>query len=87
VVVIVGAKLSSQGPDKDHPFGHGRWEYITSFLIAIFLGFIAVEFTKEAIQNFIAHNAAEFGTTSYSSDDYFYSRKGILSAICLLYRS
>ena len=62
VAVIAGAKLSSQGPDKDHPFGHGRWEYITSFLIAIFLGFIAIEFTKEAIQNFIAHNAAEFAT-------------------------
>lgn len=62
VAVIVGAKLSSQAPDKDHPFGHGRWEYITSFLIALFLGFIAVEFTKEAIQNFIAHNIADFGT-------------------------
>lgn len=62
VAVIAGAKLSSQAPDEDHPFGHGRWEYITSFVIAIFLGFIAVEFSKEAIQNFLAHNSAEFGT-------------------------
>lgn len=62
VAVILGAKLSSQAPDEEHPFGHGRWEYITSFIIAIFLGFIAIEFTKEAIQNFVAGNAANFGT-------------------------
>jgi len=62
MAVIGGAKLSSQAPDKAHPFGHGRWEYIASFVIAIFLGFIAIEFTKGAIENFIAHNAADFGT-------------------------
>lgn len=61
VAVIVGAKLSSQAPDEDHPFGHGRWEYITSFVIAIFLGFIAVEFTREAVLNFVEHNSADFG--------------------------
>lgn len=61
VAVIAGAKLSTQKPDEDHPFGHGRWEYITSFVIAIFLGFIAFEFSKEAIHNFLAHNSADFG--------------------------
>lgn len=62
VAVIVGAKLSSQEPDEQHPFGHGRWEYIIAFVIAIFLGFIAVEFIKDAIQNFMAHKSAAFGT-------------------------
>ena len=35
VIVIVGAKLSSRKPDKEHPFGHGRWEYIASIFIGI----------------------------------------------------
>lgn len=62
VAVIAGAKLSVKAPDDNHPFGHGRWEYITAFLIAIFLGFISFEFIRESILNFRAHNEAEFGT-------------------------
>ncbi len=60
--VILGAKLASQKPDKQHPFGHGRWEYITSFLIAIFLILVAFEFSKDAIANFVQHQEANFGT-------------------------
>ena len=28
LVTLFGFKLASQKPDKDHPFGHGRFEYI-----------------------------------------------------------
>jgi len=62
VLVIGGAKLSSLKPDEKHPYGHGRWEYISSFLIAIFLGFIAFEFSKDAIDNFFNRHTADFGT-------------------------
>lgn len=62
IAVMVGAKLSSQEPDENHPFGHGRWEYITSFVVALFLGYIAIEFSKVAVVNFIERNSAEFGT-------------------------
>ena len=30
VVTIIGAKLSRKKPDKEHPFGHGRYEYYGS---------------------------------------------------------
>lgn len=62
LAVIFGAKLSSQQPDEEHPFGHGRWEHITSLLIALFLGYIAIEFTQESIQNFRGGEGAQFGT-------------------------
>ena len=62
VVVIIGAKLSSQKPDEQHPFGHGRWEYISSFLIAIFLVLVAFEFSKDAWSHFTQHHEAQFGT-------------------------
>ena len=29
VISLIGFKLASQKPDKDHPFGHGRFEYIS----------------------------------------------------------
>ncbi len=62
VAVIVGTRLSAQKPDKEHPFGHGRWEYITAFLIALFLGFIAVEFVRDSVKHFLDHQSANFGT-------------------------
>ena len=34
-ITIIGTKLANKKPDKKHPFGHGRVEYITSAIIAI----------------------------------------------------
>lgn len=64
VVVILGAKLSTQAPDERHPFGHGRWEYISTFLIAIFLILVAFEFSKDAWLHFTSHHEAQFGTVA-----------------------
>ncbi len=35
VITIVGAKLANRQPDKKHPLGHGRIEYITSVIISV----------------------------------------------------
>ena len=34
IITIVGTKLASKAPDKEHPYGHGRIEYFTSVIIA-----------------------------------------------------
>lgn len=39
-ITLVGAKASSKPADKGHPYGHGRSEYIASFLVSIFIMFI-----------------------------------------------
>jgi cation diffusion facilitator family transporter len=64
IVVIGGAKLSSQKADSKHPFGHGRWEYISTFLISIFLGIIAFEFFKDAVEQFKNQESANYGTVA-----------------------
>ena len=45
VVTIVGAKISNKKPDKKHPFGHGRIEYVAAIVIAaiiLFAGGVAI---------------------------------------------
>ena len=37
LITIVGIKLASKKPDKKHPYGHGRIEYLTSLVIAIII--------------------------------------------------
>lgn len=38
VVVIIGAKLSAKNADKDHPYGHERFECVAAILLAVMLG-------------------------------------------------
>jgi len=61
-VVIIAAKLASKKADKEHPFGHGRWEQIASLFIAFILGMIAFMFLEESIREFLSKNqTVEFG--------------------------
>ena len=62
IIVIVGVKLSAKKADKEHPFGHGRWEHITSIFIGVLLGIIAFDFMKESISQIKLRESANFGT-------------------------
>lgn len=64
VIVIAGAKLSSRGPDEQHPFGHGRWEHLASIFIGVLLGIIAFDLVKESVQQFKTRESANFGTVA-----------------------
>lgn len=62
LIVIVANKLSLKKPDKDHPFGHGRWEQIAALIIAFLLAAIAYDFIKEAYARYTTEQTANFGT-------------------------
>ncbi len=62
VIVVIAVKLSGRKPDKDHPFGHGRWEQIAALLIAFMLGLIAFEFLKDAFLRLEEGTKTHFGT-------------------------
>ena len=44
IIVIIGGIFSKKPADKEHPFGHGRIELITSFIVGIMLIFIGYTF-------------------------------------------
>ncbi len=62
VVVIGSVKLSSRKADDRHPFGHGRYQQISSVFIAFMLGIVAYEFFTSSIEKFRAHESTQFGT-------------------------
>ena len=62
IIVIAGARLSSRKADKEHPFGHGRWEHIAAIFIGFLLGIIAYDFIKDSIFQFKLRESANFGT-------------------------
>ncbi|MCL2025684.1 MAG: cation diffusion facilitator family transporter [Leptospirales bacterium] len=62
IIIIIAAKLASRRADKEHPFGHGRWEYIASLFVAFFLIIISYDFLKNSIIQFNDNIRVEYGT-------------------------
>ena len=60
IIVIIGGIFSKKPADKEHPFGHGRIELITSFIVGIMLIFIGYTFFAEAIKNLLSKRTANF---------------------------
>ena len=50
IVTLVGFKLAEQKPDSDHPFGHGRMEYVSGLLVAGVILMMAYELLKDSIE-------------------------------------
>lgn len=50
-VIIIGFKISEKPADKEHPFGHGRAEYIVSLVVALLLIVSGYELAKKSIVN------------------------------------
>jgi cation diffusion facilitator family transporter len=61
IIVIVAAKLAGKKADKEHPFGHGRWEQIASLFIAVILATIAFGFMESSVRHFINKEKVEYG--------------------------
>ncbi|NBI05934.1 cation diffusion facilitator family transporter [Senegalia massiliensis] len=60
IMTIVGFKLSNTPPDKNHPYGHGRVEHITTLTIAILIMFVGVQFVKSSFDRIIDPKPVEF---------------------------
>ena len=65
-ITIIGMKLSAKKPDKEHPYGHGRIEYIASVLIAIIVLLAGVSSLKESIMKVINPEEATYTIPSLS---------------------
>ena len=52
-VVLFGFKIAGKPADKEHPFGHGRAEYVATLIIAVMLGVVGFEFIKSSVGRLI----------------------------------
>lgn len=64
VVTIVGAKLGAKQPDKKHPLGYGRIEYLSSMIVAALVLYAGLTSLVESIKKIIHPEAADYSTVS-----------------------
>jgi len=62
VIVLIGAKISKKPADEEHPFGHGRADLISAFIIGILLLIVAFDFILQSYEALIHRESTVFGT-------------------------
>lgn len=60
VISFIGMKMASKPADDDHPFGHGRIEYIAAFIVAFLVIEVGFTFLKDSIQKILRPEAVTF---------------------------
>ena len=53
VITLIGFKMAGQKPDSDHPFGHGRIEYLSGALVSLAILVMAVELVKSSVSKIL----------------------------------
>ncbi|MCH5190314.1 MAG: cation transporter [Oscillospiraceae bacterium] len=64
IVSFFGVKISAKPADKDHPYGHGRVEYISAFIVAFFVLFMGIELFKDSVGKIINPEPVKFSFLS-----------------------
>ena len=60
VITIIGTKLANRKPDKKHPLGHGRIEYLTQIIIAGIILYAGITALIESVKKIIEPSEADF---------------------------
>lgn len=58
-ITMLGFKLSSKPADKEHPFGHGRMEYMSGFIVSVLIVLVGFELLKSAVEKIFAPEAIQ----------------------------
>lgn len=60
VVTAIGTKLANRRPDKQHPHGHGRIEYLATLIVTIVILATGAAALKESIEKILAPNETDY---------------------------
>lgn len=62
VITLIGFKLSGQEPDPEHPFGHGRMEYISGLFVSVAILIMGFELIKSSVEKLLHPEPIESST-------------------------
>ncbi len=65
LITILGFKLSSKPADREHPFGHGRIEYLSALIVAFMVMLVGFQFIKSSFEKIIKPEPITFEMTSF----------------------
>lgn len=63
VISLLGFKLAERPADEEHPYGHGRYEYLSGLMVAVLIIVIGVELMKSSVNKILHPLEVEFSWT------------------------
>lgn len=60
IITIIGTKLAGKSPDKKHPFGYGRIEYLSAMIIAVIVLYAGITSFVESIKKIITPETPDY---------------------------
>ena len=64
LITIVGTKLASREPDKKHPFGYGRIEYLSAMVITVIILYAGITSFVESVKKIISPTTPDYSVVS-----------------------
>ena len=64
IISLIGVKVSSKPADRDHPYGHGRIEYMSALAVAVLVFLMGIELLKSSIDKIINPVPVKFSMVS-----------------------
>ncbi len=64
LITIVGTKLAGKAPDKKHPFGYGRLEYLSSMIISLIVLYAGLSSFTESVKKIINPDTPDYSLSS-----------------------
>ena len=64
VITVIGAKLAGRAPDKKHPYGHGRIEYLSAMIVSAIVLYAGITSLIESVKKIITPEEADYSTVS-----------------------
>lgn len=65
VITLLGFRLAAQKPDSEHPFGHGRFEYISGLIVSMIIVIMGTELVRTSFEKIISPSREQsFGVLS-----------------------
>lgn len=59
VIALAGIRLAGMKPDKDHPFGHGRMEYLSGLAVSVIILLVGFELFKSSVEKILSPEPVE----------------------------
>ncbi|MBQ7516791.1 MAG: cation transporter [Schwartzia sp.] len=63
VITILGAKLAGKAPDKEHPLGYGRVEYLSAMIVSGLVLYAGITSAVESVKKIVSPETADYDTT------------------------
>jgi cation diffusion facilitator family transporter len=60
LVTLIGFRLAGQKPDHEHPFGHGRFEYISGLIVSMAILLMGLELLRSSVEKIMTPEQVEF---------------------------